>query len=144
MEAFDAVIVEARGGGACVEVPAGVVEALRGGGRIKVQATFDGVPYRGSVVSMGGRKVLGMLKEIRTQLDKAPGDRVAVTLELDTSVRTVAVADDLAAALDGAGLRGTFDGLSYSHRREYVNWIDEARKPETRARRIAGTVERLS
>lgn len=144
MEAFDAVIVEARGGGACVDVPDGVVEALGGKGRIKVLATFDGVPYQGSVVSMGGRKVLGMLKEIRTQLGKGPGDGVAVTLELDTVERTVTVADDLAAALAEAGLRDAFDGLSYSHRREYVNWIDEAKKPETRARRIAGTVERLS
>jgi hypothetical protein len=143
METFDATIEEADRGGAFVRVPAAVVAALGGEGRIPVDARFDGVPYRGSVVSMGGGKVIGVLKDIRTALGKAPGDTVTVTLAPDTAPRTVDVADDLRVALDDAGLTGTFSGLSYSHQREHVLWIDEAKKPETRARRIAGTVERL-
>jgi hypothetical protein len=143
METFDATIEEADRGGAFVRVPAAVVAALGGKGRIAVDATFDGVPYRGSVVSMGGGMVIGVLKDIRAALDKAPGDTVTVTLAPDTAPRTVEVADDLQAALDDAGLTGTFSALSYSHQREYVLWIDEAKKPATRARRIAGTVERL-
>ena len=148
METFDATIEEADRGGAFVRVPAAVVAALGGGdqggkGRIAVDATFDGLPYRGSVVSMGGGMVIGVLKDIRTALGKAPGDTVTVTLAADTAPRTVEVADDLRAALDDAGLTGTFSALSYSHQREYVLWIDEAKKPATRARRIAGTVERL-
>jgi uncharacterized protein YdeI (YjbR/CyaY-like superfamily) len=66
-----------------------------------------------------------------------------VTLAADTAPRTVEVADDLRAALDAAGLADTFTALSYSHQREYVTWIDEAKKPATRARRIAGTLDRL-
>ncbi|HKH04976.1 MAG TPA: YdeI/OmpD-associated family protein [Acidimicrobiales bacterium] len=62
----------------------------------------------------------------------------------DESSPAVEVPDDLAAALDEAGLRATFDGLSPSHRREYVTWVDEAKRPGTRARRVAGTVERLA
>ena len=144
METFDATIEEADRGGAFVRVPAAVVAVLGGGkGRIAVDATFDGLPYRGSVVSMGGGMVIGVLKDIRTALGKAPGDTVTVTLAADTAPRTVEVADDLRAALDDAGLTGTFSALSYSHQREYVLWIDEAKKPATRARRIAGTVERL-
>jgi hypothetical protein len=143
VQSFEAEIVEVDGGGAFVRVPDDVVAALGGKGRIPVEATFDGVAYRGSVVSMGGGKVLGVLKGIRAELGKQPGDTVAVTLAADTAPRTVEVADDLRTALDAAGLAETFTALSYSHQREYVTWIDEAKKPETRARRIAGTVDRL-
>ena len=132
MQSFEAEIVEVEGGGAFVRVPDDVVAALGGKGRIPVEATFDGVAYRGSVVSMGrgggGGKVLGVLKGIRAELGKQPGDTVA---------------DDLRTALDAAGLADKFTALSYSHQREYVTWIDEAKKPDTRARRIAGTVDRL-
>jgi Bacteriocin-protection, YdeI or OmpD-Associated/Domain of unknown function (DUF1905) len=108
-----------------------------------VNATFDGVPYRGSIVSMGGAKVIGVLKAIRTQLGKAPGDTVVVTVEVDVAERSVDAPADLAAALDESGTRAVFDELSYTHQREYVNWIDEARKPATRARRISETTQRL-
>jgi hypothetical protein len=144
MERFEATIGAALGGGALVAVPAGVVEALGGGGRIPVRATFDGVPYQGSIVSMGGQQCLGLLKSIREQLGKAPGDRVVVTLERDDAERTVTVPDDLAAALTEAGAADVFGRLSYSHQREYVSWISEAKRPETRQRRIAQTVERIA
>ena len=143
MEAFEATIEEADRGGTFVRVPGDVVAALGGKGRIAVEATFDGVAYRGSVVSMGGAKVIGVLKDLRTRLGKQPGDTIAVTLTADTAPRSVEVADDLRAALDQAGLADTFTDLSYSHQREYVTWIDDAKKPDTRARRIAQTVARL-
>jgi len=143
VETFAATIEEADRGGAFVRVPPAVVAALGGKGRIAVEATFDGVAYRGSVVSMGGAMVVGVLKDIRTALGKGPGDEVTVTLAPDTAPRTVEVPDDLRTALDEARLTATFTGLSYSHQREYVMWIDEAKKPETRARRITQTVERL-
>lgn len=143
METFDAQIEEGQGGGAFVRVPARVVAALGGKGRIPVEATFDGVDYRGSVVSMGGEKVIGVLKGIRAELGKQPGDTVTVTLAADTAPRTVEVADDLRAALEAAGLAQAFAALSYSHQREHVGYIDEAKKPETRARRIERTIDRL-
>jgi hypothetical protein len=143
METFEAQIVAADRGGAYVRIPADVVAALGGAGRIPVRATFDGVAYRGSVVSMGGEKVIGLLKAIRTELGKAPGDPVTVTLEADTEERSVVVPDDLRDALTVAGALDAFDALSYSHQREHLGWIDEAKRPETRARRIRQTVERL-
>ena len=143
MEEFRAPIVAADRGGAYVVVPPEVVDALGGGGRIPVQATFDGIEYRGSIASMGGTKVLGVLKAIRAELGKRPGDDVVVTLARDDAPRTVMVPDDLAAALEAADRRAAFDALSYSHQREYVEWIDEAKRGETRARRIAQTVDRL-
>lgn len=143
METFDAVIVEADRGGAYIAVPPEVVAALGGKGRIPVRATFDGIAYRGSVVSMGGEKVIGLLKAIRTELGKQPGDRVTVTLEPDEAERSVDVPDDLRAALDEAGLLPAFRALSYSHQREYVSSIEEAKKADTRARRISQTVARI-
>jgi len=143
MKTFEGRIVVNDGGGAWVEVPGEVVAALGGGGRIPVQATFDGVAYRGSIASMGGCMALGILKSIRSELGKGAGDSVTVMLERDTAERTVDVPEDLAQALAGAGLREAFDGLSYSHRREHVNAINDAKKPETRARRIAKALEML-
>jgi hypothetical protein len=143
MERFEAELLEAARGGACVEVPPEVVAALGGGGRIPVRATFDGIDYRGSIVSMGGAKVLGVLKAIREELGKVPGDPLVVTVTRDEAERRVEVPGELAAALDVAGARPAFDALSFSHQREHVRWIEEAKKPETRARRVARTVERL-
>ncbi|MGC4942562.1 YdeI/OmpD-associated family protein [Kribbella sp. DT2] len=143
METFVAVIQDAGGGGAYVEIPAPVLTALGGGPRIPVQATFDDVPYQGSIVSMGDCQALGVLKGIRTTLSKAPGDTVTVTVTRDTTERTVEIPPDLATALADAGLREAFDRLSYSHRREQVNAVLDAKKPETRARRIAKAVEML-
>ena len=143
MERFEATIEEVDRGGAYVAVPAGVVEALGGKGRVPVRATFDGIAYQGSVVSAGGQKVIGLLKAIRAELGKGPGDVIAVTLEVDRTERAVAVPDDLCAALHEAGLSARFDGLSFTHRREYVTWITDAKKPDTRARRITQTIERL-
>jgi hypothetical protein len=131
-------------GGAYVEVPPDVVDELGGGKRIPVRASFDGIEYRGSVVSMGGGMILGVLKSIRQSLGKDPGDIVSVTVERDTAARTVDVPTDLAAALEEAGSRPAFDALSYSHQRKSVQWIEEAKRPETRSRRIAETVERTS
>jgi hypothetical protein len=138
---FDGVIEEAGGGGAYVEVPGEVIAELGGGGRIPVRATFDGIAYRGSIASMGGCMALGILKQIRSELGKTVGDPVVVTVERDEAARTIDVPEDLAAALDAAGMREAFDRLSFSHRREHVNAVNDAKKPETRARRIAKAVE---
>jgi hypothetical protein len=144
METFQGVIQDAGGGGAYVEVPGEVVAALGGGGRIPVQATFDGVAYRGSIASMGGCMALGVLKGIRAELGKSPGDKVVVTVARDAGERTVEVPGDLAEALEAAGVRQAFDGLSFSHRREHVQAIEDAKKPETRARRITKAVEMVA
>jgi uncharacterized protein YdeI (YjbR/CyaY-like superfamily) len=108
-----------------------------------VRATFDGIEYRGSIASMGAGPCLGLLQAIRAELGKGPGDTVAVTVERDTAERTVEVPGDLARALSDAGLRDAFDALSYTRRREQVTAITDAKRPETRARRIEKTIEGL-
>ncbi|RZU15579.1 uncharacterized protein DUF1905 [Kribbella rubisoli] len=143
METFEGRIVVNDGGGAWVEVPGDVIAALGGGGRIPVRATFDGIDYRGSIASMGGCMALGILKGIRSELGKGDGDAVTVTVVRDTAERTVDVPEDLATALQEAGLRESFDKLAYSHRREHVNAINDAKRPETRRRRIDKALEML-
>lgn len=137
-------IQAAGGGGAFVEVPDEVVEKLGGGKkRVKVRATFDGLPYRGSVAPYAGHVMLGILKSIREELGKQIGDTVTVTLEPDAEERKVEVPKELAAALKGAGLRAKFDELSFSNRKEYAAWIAGAKTEATREKRLAAAVEKI-
>ena len=67
-----------------------------------------------------------------------------MTMELDTEPRTIEPADDLRAALEAApGALARFAGLSFTYRREYVEWVEGAKRTETRAKRIAETVRRV-
>jgi hypothetical protein len=141
---FIAMIEEAPRGGAFVAIPPQVVEELGGGGRIKVKATFDGIPYRGSIVRMGGRSIIGLLKDIREGLGKGPGDEIGVTVESDLEERVVEIPPELDELLDESPeARNAFEALSYSHRREHATHVAEAKNPETRQRRAAKTIETL-
>jgi antitoxin component of MazEF toxin-antitoxin module len=132
------------GGGHLVEVPPEVVEALGGKGRIPITTTFNGVPYRGSIVRMGGGAVLGVQKAIMAEAGVRVGDSITVVVRNDEGPRVVEVPVDLAEALARNGAaRAAFEGLSFSHKREYVRSITEAKRPETRARRIELTIEQL-
>jgi antitoxin component of MazEF toxin-antitoxin module len=125
-------------------VPTEVVEALGGKGRIPVSATFDGVPYRGSIVRMGGGAVLGVQKAIMAEAGVRVGDSLTIVVRNDEGPREVEVPPDLAEALARNGAaRAAFEGLSFSHKREYVRSITDAKRPETRARRIELTIQQL-
>lgn len=142
---FDAEIEEARGGGAWVAVPEDMFALFGARARLKVKASFDGVPYRGSIVPMGGMHVLGVQKAIREAIGKSVGDTVHVAVEQDTEPREVELPEDLAEALAAdPSARAFFERLSYTHQREYTEWIVSAKRTETRARRVQAAVERLS
>lgn len=87
--------------------------------------------------------MLPILNAIRDQIDKGPGDTVAVTITKDETVRTVEVPTELTKLLKKEKLAEVFDKLSYTHQKEYVRWIGEAKREETRQNRIAKTVEML-
>jgi len=142
---FSANIESGGGGGAYVTVPFDV-ERVFGKKRVPVNATIDGAPYRGSLVRMGGEcHVLGVLKEIRERIGKQVGDVVEVAVEEDTAPRVVDVPGDLAAALRQEPVAAReFEAFSFSHQREYVDWIAAAKKPTTRERRIRQAIEMLS
>jgi len=133
-----------RGGGHLVDVPPKVVQALGGRGRIPVSATFDGVPYRGSIVRMGEGAVLGVKKDIMAETGVSAGDTLRVEVRNDDAPHEVEVPDELAKALKrNATARRVFDGLPYSHRKEYARHVEEAKRPETRARRVERTIQTL-
>jgi hypothetical protein len=143
--AFDAIIVGARGGGALVEIPFDVSEVYGTRGQVRVRATFDGYEYRGSIAPMGGGvHVLGLRKDVRVAIGKDIGDTVTVTLEEDTEPRTVGTPPELLRELaEDDEARRRYEGLSHTHRREFAEWVAEARKPETRDRRAAEAVAML-
>jgi hypothetical protein len=141
---FAAVIQNAGGGGAFVEVPFDVEQEF-GSKRPRVKALIEGVPYRGILTRMGTEcHILGIRKEIREQVGKTFGDEINVTLEPDTEERVVEVPAELKKAFKTEeDAKAFFDKLPYTHKREYVTWINEAKKEETRQKRIVKTIEML-
>jgi hypothetical protein len=125
-----------------LQVPDEVVAALGTGRRPPVVVTVGGYSYRSTVAPMGGAFWIPLAAEHREAAGVQAGAEVDVVVELDTAPREVALPDDLAAALDD-DVRAFFDGLAPSHRKEWVRWVEEAKKPETRAARIEKTVESL-
>ncbi len=88
--------------------------------------------------------MVGVTKANRAAAGVGVGDAFDVEIALDTAPREIEVPPDLADVLAAEpAAAAAFDRLSFSHRREYVQWITEAKRPETRARRVAGTVDRL-
>ena len=143
-QTFTATIQNAGGGGAFVEVPFDVEEAF-GSKKPKVKAMIAGVPYRGLLVRMGGpNHMLIILKGIREQIGKNFGDEVTVTVEPDTEPRLIEVPKDLMKELKkDKEARTFFDKLSFTHQKEYVRWVEEAKREETRQNRIVKTIEML-
>jgi hypothetical protein len=137
--------IEAHGRTATgIEVPAAVVEGLGAGRRPPVVVALGAYAYRTTVASRGGRFLVPLSAEHRAGARVAAGEEVDVDVELDTAPREVQVPPDLAAALDAEpAVRSSFDALPYSHRREHVRAVEEAKAPETRRRRIAKAVEML-
>jgi Bacteriocin-protection, YdeI or OmpD-Associated/Domain of unknown function (DUF1905) len=124
-------------------VPFDLKEAF-GRARPPVKVTIRGHTWRTTpgVYDDVGYVVVNRQVKAATHVD-AP-DRVRVTMELDTEPRTVRVPGDLRAALrEDETAASAFAKLSFTHRREYVVWVEEAKRPETRARRIAETVKRV-
>ena len=142
---FEAVIEPGMGGGALIRFPFDVRQEFGTRGQVKVQVTFDGHPYRGSLAPMGdGGHVLGVRKDIRTAIGKGLGDSVEVVLQRDTAPRLVEVPALLQAALDkNLAAKDRFAALSYTHQKEYARWVSEAKRDETRTRRIEKTISDL-
>ena len=141
---FRAVIENPGGGGAFVRVPFDVAKVF-GRKRVPVKTTINGQPYRGTLVRMGEPyHVLIVLKEIRQKIGKEFGEEVEVILEEDTQPRVVEVPGDFQLALERSpGALAAFRKMSYTHQREYVRAILEAKRAGTRKIRIAKSVEML-
>ena len=141
---FSAVLGEEDGERPLVEVPPEILAELGGRSRIPVAGSVNGTPFRSSTMPIGaGRQCVGFRQEIRDAAGIAIGDTVEVVIGRDDAPRTVEVPGDLAAALHSADVRPAFDALSFTHRREHVESVLDAKKPETRERRIERVVASL-
>jgi hypothetical protein len=127
-----------------IEVPADVVAALDAGKRPPVVVNVNGYEYRSTVAPMGGKYLLPFSAERRKESGIDGGDAIDVELTLDTAPRTVEVPDDLQSALDASpAAAAAWDKLAYTHRKEHVRSVLDAKKPETRTRRIAAVLAKL-
>ena len=133
-----------QGNNTGIVVPPEVVEALGGGRRAAVTVTVNGFTYPSTLAVMGGRHLIPFSSDKREETGLAGGDAIEVTLELDTAPRTVELPDDLAVALDDAGIRARFDALAPSARKAHVTNVVSAKTDETRTRRIAAIVAKLA
>ena len=120
------------------------VEKVFGAKRVPVKATVNGAVYQGSIVRMGGKYMLGIPKAFREEAGITAGDNIVITLEPDTAPREVAVPADFAKAIKKAGLTATWEKLSFTHRKEHVRAIEEAKRPDTRTKRIEKALEMLA
>ncbi|HEX8163025.1 MAG TPA: YdeI/OmpD-associated family protein [Pyrinomonadaceae bacterium] len=129
--------------GICVPFDAQKVFGTRA--RVPVRGTINGFPYRSSIFPTGdGKHYMVVNGKVRAGANLKGGETVSVTMERDEEPRTVEPSADFARALKAnEQARATWEALSYTHRREYAQWIEEAKKPETRGRRIAKAVEAL-
>jgi hypothetical protein len=115
-------------------------------GQVKVKVVFDNkVEYRGSLANMGtGCHTLGIRKEIRAKINKSFGDSVSVEIEQDLEKRVVVVPDNIEKLLNkNPDAKGYFDILSFTDRKEYITWIESAKKEETKANRIDAFIDKL-
>jgi len=141
---FKATIHAASGNGAYVLFPYDTQEEFSTRAKIPVMASFDGVPYTGSLVKYGHpQHMLPVLKNIREKIGKGPGDTVKVLLQRDDSVRTIEVPNEFAALMKKEGVLASFENLSYTNRKEYCRWITEAKREVTRRTRLSKAIAML-
>ena len=141
---FRALIEGAGKTAAGIEVPLDVVAALGPTKRPAVRVTINGYTYRSTVAVLGGRFMVGVSNEVRTNAGVTAGQEVDITMELDTAPREVAVPPELARELGrDAAARSAFEALSYSRKRLLVDPIANAKTDETRDRNVAKAMAAL-
>jgi hypothetical protein len=112
--------------------------------RAPVRVTLNGYTYRSTIAAMGGEMFIPLRQSHREAAGLQGTETLEVTLQLDTSTREVKAPADLVKALRAAGAMKAWAALSFTHQREHVEAIEQAKRPETRARRIAGTVSMVN
>lgn len=144
---FDAEILQSEevGAGAFFLFPYDTMECFGKKNMIKIECTFDGIPYRGSIVNMGLGPCVGILKSIREKLGKGTGDSVHVVLWKDEAERMVEILEELLDALnENPKAKEFYNTLSYSNQKQYTDFISTAKKAETKAARVQTAIEKLN
>ncbi len=115
-----------------------------GAKRFPVVATINGYMWRTSVVRMGGEFLLGLNREVRQGAGVDADDEVEVSVELDVASREVEVPEALASALAAdPQAKARFEDMAFTHRKEYARWIADAKRDETRQRRVQQTLDMI-
>lgn len=140
-ERFDATLELTSETATAVEVPVDV-PAVFGAKRPPVRGTINGTPFRSTIAVYGGRYYLGINRRLRDEAGIAAGEKVVIELDRDDEPRVIDLPVEVEKALT-VRARSIFDALPYTHQREYVEWITEAKRDETRERRLAKMVEML-
>jgi len=113
--------------------------------RVPVRGTINGFPYRSSIVPMGGKHMMAVNRELRAGANAKGGDTISVTMERDDEPRIITPPADLARALKAnKQAQAAWDKLSYTHRKEHARAVEDAKRPETRARRIEKAIVELA
>jgi hypothetical protein len=132
-----------KGSVALVELPFDPREAF-GKARAPVKITVNGVELRSTVMVYGGKPYIGFRKDIRDQAKLAAGKKVTIHIEADTEPRVVEAPPDLKKALKAdAAAKSAWESLSFTHQKEHVQALLDAKKPETRASRLTKTLQML-
>jgi Bacteriocin-protection, YdeI or OmpD-Associated/Domain of unknown function (DUF1905) len=127
-----------------MEVPLDIPALFDGTKKPPVRVKIKDHVYRSTIAVYGGRYYLPINRDVKSATGVAAGDEITVEIERDAAKRVVDLPSDLERALKSDNAAGaSFESMSYSHQKEYVDWIEEAKRAETRDRRIAKTVERL-
>ncbi len=115
------------------------------GGPVRIRCWFDGVEKTGSLIPLGGGEhAIHVRKEIREAIGKSEGDEVEVIVEQDLSPRVLEVPDDFQWLLDDdPELNEKFEKLSFSNKSAIIQYINEAKRPETRVKRIENFIQRI-
>ena len=127
-----------------IEVPTNILEQLGGGKKPLVVVSLNDYSYRSAVAKMADKFMISLSADNRKNASLKGGDKVEVTLELDTAPRTVEIPDELQTALDkNKTAKAAFEKLAPSKRKAMVVLISEAKTEETKVRRIAKAIESL-
>ena len=141
---FKAKIQAGDNGGAFVFFPFDVQREFGTKGKIPIDITFDGVPDKSSLMRWGfPQHLAGMPKAIREQINKQPGDHVEVVVWKDEAPRVIEIPDDFKKRLEKEKLLEFFEALSNTHRKEYIRWLTEAKKEETKKARFEKAIVML-
>ena len=137
--------LQARGPAAAVVLSDEQVAAMAGDARAPaVTVRVNGQTFAGRIGRMGGEALLGFNRAVREQTGVAVGDELELEIALDSEPRAVEVPEDLAERLaDDDAARAAFDAIAYTHRKAFARWVADARRPDTRRRRIAETLTML-
>jgi bifunctional DNA-binding transcriptional regulator/antitoxin component of YhaV-PrlF toxin-antitoxin module len=120
------------------------VEKVFGAKRVPVKVSINGAEYRSTIMKMSGKYMMAVPKVFRDAANIKAGETITVSMEKDTEKRTVEVPKDLAEALQKATLTEAFAKMSFTHQKEYVRAIEDAKREETRINRIEKTIQMLT